>query len=481
MLEEYHNNPAETQAAFSEGWYKTGDLGFLHEGELFVTGRRKDMMIIGGVNIYPQDIELILNAEPYLIPGRNAVFGVKDERIGTERVVILAETKEEDKDQVDILSITQKIFQALDISVSEVVLLPPKTLKKGTAGKTSRYLNKQLYLQGAYDQYRSLKHRESQSPLLTGIEEVVLRVIPSSREPAIDEHTSLFTAGLIDSFAFAELLFLLEKQYRITITDEFRQVKYFQNLAEIRKTIAALLERRGSLLQEDSHIQEERGASLTRLLASPPRRTEKVPWWEWWVNHFPWRNTKLYCRLLNWAGVQVGEKVTFLGKFHIKLRGRRGSISIGNGAIIGDEVDLRTRENGRMILADNVYLDQRVRIVAAREGEVFIDQGTEIGPNTIINSGGRTYIGKFCMIAGNVNINASTHGIEKNQFIKEQPHSHGEVYISDDVWIGAGASIVMNSKIGEGAVVSSNALVSGEIPPFAICAGTPAKVLRYRE
>jgi fatty-acyl-CoA synthase len=147
MLDSYHNNWEETQKAMIDGWFKTGDLGFLHEGELYITGRSKDMLIIGGENIYPQDIEAILNSKGYLIPGRNVVFGVENPKTGTERIVILAEAAPEHM-HVDLVPLRTEILNALGVSVSRIALVPHMSLLKGTAGKISRYLNKQAYLAG---------------------------------------------------------------------------------------------------------------------------------------------------------------------------------------------------------------------------------------------------------------------------------------------------------------------------------------------
>ncbi len=149
MLECYHNNPEETQHSKVDGWFKTGDLGFFHNGELFITGRNKDMIIVGGENIYPQDIELILNSEEFLIPGRNVVFGVVDKRTGTERIVVLAEVEPEHLN-ADTILLRTKILNAVGVSVSQIVLLPHMTLLKGTAGKISRYLNRQAFLDGKF-------------------------------------------------------------------------------------------------------------------------------------------------------------------------------------------------------------------------------------------------------------------------------------------------------------------------------------------
>ena len=152
MLDSYHNNWEETQRAMLDGWFRTGDLGFFHEGELYVTGRSKEMLIIGGENIYPQDIEAILNGKDYLIPGRNVAFGVENAKTGTERLVILAEARAEHL-HIDLLPLRTEIMSALGVSVSRIALLPHRTLLKGTAGKISRYLNKQAYLEGRFDRH----------------------------------------------------------------------------------------------------------------------------------------------------------------------------------------------------------------------------------------------------------------------------------------------------------------------------------------
>ena len=151
MLDSSHNNWEDTQQAMLDGCFKTGDLGFLHDGELYVTGRSKEMLIIGGENIYPQDIEAILNGKDYLIPGRNVAFGVENPRTGTERLVILAEAKPESM-HVDLMPLRIEIMSALGVAVSRIALLPHMTLLKGTAGKISCYLNKQAYLAGTFKQ-----------------------------------------------------------------------------------------------------------------------------------------------------------------------------------------------------------------------------------------------------------------------------------------------------------------------------------------
>lgn len=204
------------------------------------------------------------------------------------------------------------------------------------------------------------------------------------------------------------------------------------------------------------------------------------PLLEYVINHWPIQLSFFYNALLRLRGIRVGKGVRFLGGVRVKIRGKAENIIIGHHVVLGNNVDLRNRENGKIILKDRVYLDDAVRLVAAREGRIEIGFGTNLGRNTMVNSGGITLVGEYVMMGPNVNINSSAHGMEKERFVKEQPHIHGKIEIGNDVFIGAAASILMNSKIGDGAIVSSNSLVNGEIPAFGVCMGVPARLVRNR-
>lgn len=148
MLTEYYHRPDATEKAFKDGWYLTGDYGYLAGGELFVTGRKKDMMIIGGKNVYPQDIENLVNQVAGIHPGRVVAFGVYDENAGTEEVVVLAETEE--TDDVRLQQIAQEIRQHVTknsaVALRLVQLVPPKWLHKTSSGKIARTANREKYL-----------------------------------------------------------------------------------------------------------------------------------------------------------------------------------------------------------------------------------------------------------------------------------------------------------------------------------------------
>ncbi len=92
----YYRNPTATRAALREGWMDSGDLGYWAGQDLFVTGRRKDMIIKAGRNLYPQEVEEIVGAMAGIRKGCVAAFGVHDPTIGTERLVVIAESRETD-------------------------------------------------------------------------------------------------------------------------------------------------------------------------------------------------------------------------------------------------------------------------------------------------------------------------------------------------------------------------------------------------
>ena len=89
----YWRNPTATRAARRDGWMDSGDLGYWADGELFITGRVKDLIKKAGRNLYPQEVEDIVGAIPGIRKGCVAAFGVHDPSVGTERLVVVAETR----------------------------------------------------------------------------------------------------------------------------------------------------------------------------------------------------------------------------------------------------------------------------------------------------------------------------------------------------------------------------------------------------
>jgi len=149
MIGYYRNNQA-TEAIYQDGWWDSGDFAYLAEGNVYITGRKKDMIVKAGRNLYPQEIEAVAAEIRGVRKGSVIAFGVPDPKWGTEKLVIVAETLETKSSvrQQMISEIIEKISIVLAIPPDEVVLVPLRTIPKTSSGKLQRSLCKQLYLDG---------------------------------------------------------------------------------------------------------------------------------------------------------------------------------------------------------------------------------------------------------------------------------------------------------------------------------------------
>ncbi len=140
MFSGYWGKGGFSATAFtSDGWYATGDYGFFSQGELFVIGRLKDIIIVGGQNIFPEDVEAVVNTVPGIYPGRVVAFGILNEAHGTEGLAIVAEARH---NAADVGSLQHEIFQlvlsAMGVAPRAVSVVPQRWIVKSTAGKISR-------------------------------------------------------------------------------------------------------------------------------------------------------------------------------------------------------------------------------------------------------------------------------------------------------------------------------------------------------
>lgn len=149
MFDGYRNYPEKTAEVFVDGWYYTGDYGFKFENEFYIIGRKKDIIIVAGKNIYPEDIENVVNQVEGVIPGRVIAFGEDDETMGTEQVAIVAETKAEtDEEKKNVRMAILRAGMSIDINIHKVYLVPSRWLIKSSAGKPSRKANKERLISG---------------------------------------------------------------------------------------------------------------------------------------------------------------------------------------------------------------------------------------------------------------------------------------------------------------------------------------------
>ncbi|MBI3574375.1 MAG: AMP-binding protein [Gammaproteobacteria bacterium] len=146
----YYRNPEETRRLFDDGWLESGDLAYLAEGEVYLTGRTKDVVIHAGRNIYPQELEERVGDLPGVRKGCVAVFGARDAASGTERLVVLAETRA--TDDAERVPLRARVYalaaDLLGTPPDEVVLVPPHTVPKTSSGKIRRAAARELYEHG---------------------------------------------------------------------------------------------------------------------------------------------------------------------------------------------------------------------------------------------------------------------------------------------------------------------------------------------
>ncbi|MEK7302878.1 MAG: fatty acyl-AMP ligase, partial [Pseudomonadota bacterium] len=144
----YYNNPEETNKALKSGnWLDTGDIGFLFEGDLYITGRRTDVIIVNGRNIRAQDIEELAEQQPEVRSREASAFGVNDED-GTTTIVLVIECRLTSTTERQSLTtrLQQLVYMAFGVNCV-VELVPPHTLPRTSSGKLSRFAARQGYIQ----------------------------------------------------------------------------------------------------------------------------------------------------------------------------------------------------------------------------------------------------------------------------------------------------------------------------------------------
>jgi len=148
MLTGYYHRQDATEKAFLNDWYLTGDFGYLVDGELFITGRKKDLIIVGGKNIFPQDLEQLAFEVPGIHAGRASAFGVFNDITGTEEVVLVAEVETSDiiKRQKIAEDVRTTIARGSAVALRYVHLVDMHWLIKTSSGKTARSANREKFL-----------------------------------------------------------------------------------------------------------------------------------------------------------------------------------------------------------------------------------------------------------------------------------------------------------------------------------------------
>jgi thioester reductase-like protein len=178
-------------AGDSNLWLKTGDLGFLHDEELYVCGRIKDLIILRGLNYYPQDIEDIVEKDSLVRKGSVVAFAV--EKSGNESLVIIVGVKSQAMIP-DAKAIRVKVNQFLGISVSEILFVRARMISKTSSGKLKRYETKEKYLK-----------KELQIIAHVMLDESEIQLVEKNTKGEISDYSTLFSRYHLSGFESATL------------------------------------------------------------------------------------------------------------------------------------------------------------------------------------------------------------------------------------------------------------------------------------
>ncbi len=162
----YYRNPKATETLLPQGpatgpgeyaWVNSGDRAYRADGEIYVTGRVKDIIIKGGRNLYPHEVEELAARADGIRKGCIVAFGLTDEAAGTEKLVVVAETRERDASRRAALAstVTDLVLRGLGLPPDRVELIPPGSIPKTSSGKLRREETKQLYLAGTLSASRA--------------------------------------------------------------------------------------------------------------------------------------------------------------------------------------------------------------------------------------------------------------------------------------------------------------------------------------
>ncbi len=146
----YYRNAEATKRLFRGQWLDSGDLAYIAEGEVYITGRTKDLIVRAGRNIYPEELEEAIGDIPEIRKGCVAAFGSRDPRTETERLIVLAETRAQEPEALEKLrtQINAVTADLIGSTPDDVVLAPPHTVLKTSSGKIRRTASRELYDRG---------------------------------------------------------------------------------------------------------------------------------------------------------------------------------------------------------------------------------------------------------------------------------------------------------------------------------------------
>ncbi|WP_437759675.1 non-ribosomal peptide synthetase [Sorangium sp. So ce1389] len=212
--------------AFEGGAIASGDLGYLADGHLFVTGRKKDVIILAGRNVLPEDIESLVNDVDGVIAGRVAALGVDDDDLGTERLLVIAETRVSSPAERERVraEIDAAVRGSAEVGAGAVFLAPPGWLLKSPSGKLARRANLEKYL-------REIAPRPAGGAIAepgagdapeARLRRVIASVLPAHHAARVERLTldeKLLESGLFDSLSLVHLMVAIERAFGLDLPE----------------------------------------------------------------------------------------------------------------------------------------------------------------------------------------------------------------------------------------------------------------------
>jgi acetyltransferase-like isoleucine patch superfamily enzyme len=176
---------------------------------------------------------------------------------------------------------------------------------------------------------------------------------------------------------------------------------------------------------------------------------------------------------LEWPRVKVAKGVI--------IEGNLNNIVIGSDTIIESGAVLSTKYGGRIILGHNCSV-HRNGMLMTYGGDICLGDYCSVNPNTILYGHGGLTVGNYVRFAANSVVIPTNHTFERTDIpIHSQPLKKTGIKIGSDVWIGAGVCILDGVRIGDGVVVGAGSIVTGDLKPFSVNVGTPARMVKMRK
>ncbi len=195
-----------------------------------------------------------------------------------------------------------------------------------------------------------------------------------------------------------------------------------------------------------------------------------IPWWCGWLTRFLYASSQI-CIGRNFRTDSIPRILIDKGC----------RIIIGDNVEFRRNIEIRSHGQSTIEIGHNTRIDRGVRILAANNANVCIQEGARIGLYSVLNGGDSISIGKKTLISGFVYLQTSMHGfISRNASIQDQGYLHAPVNLGEDVWLGTHVVIMPGVTIGTGSVIGSNAVVTKNIDSYQVAVGIPAQPVKER-